>query len=387
MTLRAVNACMASTPFGKINVAFASASPAGSHPLVTALSGIPELDLWNAGAEPLDFLDHPDRLANVQVIVLVAGPSLVDMRLLLRRFSLESTPQFFIDTTGLEIGSEQVIDLFNAGAVDVVAAVRAVSFSSLSAAVDRLLKSIRSVARVRQDLPARPASVRGVVPGSAPLPTRISPTGVRYHPRQILLIGASTGGTEAIRDVLTKLPSDLPGICIVQHIPAAFSKCFAARMNDLCQMEVREAVNGDVVRSGLALVAPGGFHMELRWRASSGHYEVRLQQGPLEHYQRPAVDVLFRTGAHAAGRHALAVLLTGMGRDGALGMRELREARAVNLAQDEKTCVVFGMPGSACELGVVDSVVPLPEMASAILRRLQSMSAVQAAPVLSERMS
>jgi two-component system chemotaxis response regulator CheB len=166
---------------------------------------------------------------------------------------------------------------------------------------------------------------------------------------------------------LTRLSPDLPGICIVQHIPAQFSLAFAQRLNDLCTREVREAKNGDAVRPGLALVAPGGFHIVLEWR---GHgYEVRLNEGPRIHYQRPAVDVLFGSAVKAgAGPHALAVLLTGMGADGAASMLELKQAGARTFAQDEASCVVFGMPREAIRLGAAEVVLPLDQMAPRIER-------------------
>jgi two-component system, chemotaxis family, protein-glutamate methylesterase/glutaminase len=171
-------------------------------------------------------------------------------------------------------------------------------------------------------------------------------------------MGASTGGTEALRKILTRLPGNLPGICIVQHIPAHFSLAFAQRLNELCAFEVREARNGDVVAPGLALIAPGGFHIVLGWRGNG--YEVRLSEGPKIHYQRPAVDVLFGSAVKAgAAPHALAVLLTGMGSDGAASMLELRNAGARTIAQDEASCVVFGMPREAIRLGAAESVLPL----------------------------
>ncbi len=158
--------------------------------------------------------------------------------------------------------------------------------------------------------------------------------------------------------------------CIVQHIPPVFSKAFAERwLNGFCAMEVREAVQGDEVRPGLVLIAPGDFHvMAVGWE--SGSYRVRLQQGPPVHHTRPAVDVLFNSAAACAGRNAVAVLLTGMGSDGALGMQKLKETGATTLAQDETTSVVYGMPRAAVELGVVDHVLPLDLVPGALLNAL-----------------
>jgi two-component system chemotaxis response regulator CheB len=187
------------------------------------------------------------------------------------------------------------------------------------------------------------------------------------------VLGASTGGTEAIKSVLTQLPDGLPGICIVQHIPAVFSKAFSERLNQCCAMEVREAGHGDEVRSGCVLIAPGDYHMSVEWNGRC--YVTRLNQGPPLHYTRPAVDVLFNSAAACAGGNAVGVVLTGMGSDGAQGMKKLKDAGAPTLAQNEKTCVVYGMPRAAVELGVVDQVLPLDAIPAALVRTLEKQSA------------
>jgi two-component system chemotaxis response regulator CheB len=181
-------------------------------------------------------------------------------------------------------------------------------------------------------------------------------------PRQLIVLGASTGGTEAIRELLSQLPADIPGICIVQHIPAYFSAAFAKRLNEVCSFEVREAKHGDMVRPGLALVAPGGQHMILKWNLT--HYRVELTEGPAIHHQRPSVDVLFDSAVKAgAGAQTLGILLTGMGADGADGLLKLRKAGAETIAQNEETCVVYGMPREAVRLGAARHVLALDKMA------------------------
>ena len=167
--------------------------------------------------------------------------------------------------------------------------------------------------------------------------------------------------------MLTNLSANLPGICIVQHIPAHFSRAFAERLNGLCALEVREAKHGDRVQPGLALIAPGGFHIVLR--RSGGFYTVELNEGPMVHHQRPAVDILFDSAARAgAGPNALALLLTGMGSDGAAGMLTLKEAGATTVAQDEASCIVFGMPREAIRMGAAQKILPLDQMAGCIER-------------------
>lgn len=187
-----------------------------------------------------------------------------------------------------------------------------------------------------------------------------------FRSRAVIAIGASTGGTEAIRAVLEQLPANNPGTVITQHIPAGFSKAFSERLNHLCRMEVKEAEDGDELYEGRVLVAPGGLHMLLR-RAGSG-YKVSVKDGPRVCYQRPSVDVLFRSVAEAAGANAIGALLTGMGSDGAMGLSELRQAGASTIAQDEESCVVFGMPREAIRLGAAAQVLPLQQIAPAILR-------------------
>ncbi|MDF1505672.1 chemotaxis protein CheB, partial [Roseisolibacter sp. H3M3-2] len=185
---------------------------------------------------------------------------------------------------------------------------------------------------------------------------------------KVLAIGASTGGTQAIEQVLTQLPAHAPGTVIVQHMPEHFTAAFARRLNGLCAMEVREARDGDAVVPGVALIAPGGKHMVLQ--RSGARYFARIKDGPPVHHQRPAVDVLFQSVARHAGRNALGVILTGMGADGAKGMLAMREAGAHTIAQDEQSCVVFGMPREAIRLGAAAEVVALPQVAPAVLRAL-----------------
>ena len=181
----------------------------------------------------------------------------------------------------------------------------------------------------------------------------------------VIAIGASTGGTEAIAAVLTKLPQSIPGIVIAQHIPPQFSRAFANRLNDICAFEVKEAEEGDAVRPGRALVAPGDYHMLLR--SSGGRYWVNVKTGPRVCYQRPSVDVLFSSVAEAVGNRAIGVLLTGMGADGSQGLLKMKQAGARTIAQDEASSVVFGMPREAILLGAAERVLALDNVAQGIL--------------------
>jgi two-component system chemotaxis response regulator CheB len=186
---------------------------------------------------------------------------------------------------------------------------------------------------------------------------------------KVIAIGASTGGTKAIESVLSNMPATSPGIMIVQHMPEHFTTSFARRLNEICPMQVREACNNDHIVPGVALIAPGNQHMVLT--RSGGTYTVRIKSGPRVHYQRPSVDVLFQSVAKSAARNAVGVMLTGMGADGAKGLLAMKESGAFTLAQDEASCVVYGMPKEAVKLGAVDEIVPLPRIPQAILSLLE----------------
>jgi len=253
-----------------------------------------------------------------------------------------------------QAGSEAALGALNAGAVDVLA--KPSGTRSLEDLEAELAYRVKGAAGARR----APRVAADALPFTA--------SRKQYDRRQLIVLGASTGGVEALTSVLSRLPAGLPGICVVQHIPPVFSRTFADRLNQNCRMEVREAAEGDEVRPGTCLIAPGDHHMRLEGR--EGRYKVKLDQSPLLHFTRPAVDVLFASAAKCAGPHAVAALLTGMGRDGAQGMKILKSAGARTLAQDEESCVVYGMPKAAVDLRAVDYQVSLEGLPQAILHEL-----------------
>lgn len=262
-------------------------------------------------------------------------------------------------------GTTVGIQALEEGAVEVVTKPRLAVKQFLHESAVILIDAVRAAANSRAK--PRRSSERSPTPrlnAGAVLPSQAKPAG-GMTTETVLAIGASTGGTEALRVILEAMPTDSPGMVIVQHMPEGFTGAFAQRLNQTCGIEVREAVNGDRLTTGLALIAPGNRHSTLR-RDGTG-YAIEVSDGPLVSRHRPSVDVLFRSVAQSAGAKAIGVILTGMGSDGAEGLLEMKNAGAFTIAQDESSCVVFGMPKEAIERDAVDSVVSLSRIPHEIL--------------------
>lgn len=355
--------------------------------LTDSLGTDPEIEVVGTAIDPYVARDKILQL-NPDVITLdIEMPRMDGLSFLKLIMQHRPMPVIIISslTTG---GSDKALEALQAGAVDVMAKPNgSYSMTSDSAMLCAKVKAAFQAKLRRRDpgttlitapQSTPPSAVRATAPPVRPgtTPATTPPARVKqpasgpqrnFAHKQIILMGASTGGTEALKEVLTRLSGNLPGICIVQHIPAHFSRAFAERLNNLCQLEVREAKNGDRVQPGLVLIAPGGYHMVLR--RNSGLYTVELNEGPMVHHQRPAVDILFDSAVRAGvASTSLALLLTGMGADGASGMLKLKEAGATTIAQDEASCVVFGMPREAIRLGAAQKVLPLDQMAGYIER-------------------
>lgn len=255
-------------------------------------------------------------------------------------------------------GSETAMEALQAGAVEVLS--KPGSAFSVAEMSEQLADKVRAASKAKLSATTVQPEVR-----REPL----SYTGAMAETtNKVLAVGASTGGTEALKKMLIQMPPNSPGTVIVQHMPPRFTTAFAERLNSICQIEVKEAENNDSVRPGRALLAPGNFHMLLK--RSGARYYVEVKSGPRVHHQRPAVDVLFRSVSRYAGANAVGVILTGMGADGAQGLLEMKQAGALTFAQDEASCVVFGMPKEAIKLGAADKIVSLDRMASEVLRAL-----------------
>lgn len=255
-------------------------------------------------------------------------------------------------------GSALALEAMDAGAVEVIAKPGgSYSVGEMGAQLADKIRAAAKVRLVKRDPAPRPASA-----------ATMSSRALAETTNKLVAIGASTGGTEALKEVLTRMPPNCPGIVVVQHMPANFTRAFAERLNGLCQIGVKEAGNNDSALPGTCLIAPGNYHMLLK--RSGARYYVQVKSGPMVHHQRPAVDVLFKSTAQYAGANAVGVILTGMGADGAAGIKKMKEAGAKTIAQDEASCVVFGMPKEAIKTGAVDRVASLRNIPQAILDAL-----------------
>lgn len=295
------------------------------------------------------------------VIILDVEMPRMDGITFLRKLMAERPTPVVMCSTLTERGAETTMQALAAGAVEIITKPKVGVKDFLQEETAHLLKAVRAAARARV---GRTASLRDVAPATAT--PAAAPNFSLRTTEQLVAIGTSTGGTQALEVVLTALPANCPGIVVVQHMPEKFTAAFASRLNGLCQLEVREARDGDRVRPGLALIAPGGRHMLLK--RSGAQYLVEVRDGPPVNRHKPSVDVLFRSVARHAGANAVGVIMTGMGDDGASGLLEMSRAGAHTIAQDEASCVVFGMPKEAIKLGGARSVMPLEALAGEIMR-------------------
>jgi two-component system, chemotaxis family, protein-glutamate methylesterase/glutaminase len=259
-----------------------------------------------------------------------------------------------------EEGAEATLRALSLGAVDYITKPRFDASTGMIEHADKIVARVKAAAK---------ATVHQHLPHATQRPVKLPTNQHLGASRKVIAIGSSTGGTEALRDLLAPLPVDLPGIVIAQHMPPAFTRPFADRLNTLCNIQVQQAQDGDRILQGRALVAPGGYQMEVVSRGAE--YAVHVYSGERVNRHIPSVDVLFGSCARNIGKNALGVILTGMGADGAQGMLEMKLAKGYTIAQDESTCVVFGMPKEAIRLGAVDEVLPLESIGPALLQVLR----------------
>ena len=349
---------------GKLNVLIVDDSAVVRQVIAAVLSRDRSINVMAAVADPL-FAMQRMRAQWPDVIILDLEMPRMDGITFLRKIMAERPTPVVVCSTLTTKGAATTLQALAAGAVTVVSKPKVGARTYLLDASTELLHAVKAAAQANvHNLRPVPSVASQVSPGDSPelvearLLTEASDT--------VVAIGTSTGGTQALEAILRALPRVTPGIVVVQHMPEKFTASFAQRLDTICGVEVKEAVDGDRVLPGRVLIAPGGRHMTLR--RSGALYYADVKDGPLVHNHRPSVDVLFRSVAKAAGCNAVGIIMTGMGSDGALGLQAMHLAGAHTVAQDEATCVVFGMPKEAIKLGAVDRVLPLHEMAREILR-------------------
>ncbi len=334
------------------------------------LGAAPGIQVLAAVADPLLAIERL-RQAWPDVIVLDVEMPRMDGITFLRKIMAERPTPVVICSTLTEKGAKTTMEALAAGAVSIVTKPRLGLKQFLAEAGDELVATVRAAARanVRRLVPRADAAPLAVTPKNT-ADVILAPGGPRAMTQtteRVIALGTSTGGTQALEEVLSALPRVCPGIVIVQHMPEKFTAAFAARLDGLCRIEVKEAQHNDRVMPGRALIAPGGKHLLLK--RSGAQYIVDVVDGPVVNRHRPSVDVLFRSVAKSAGVNALGIIMTGMGDDGAAGLAEMRTAGSRTLAQDEETCVVFGMPKEAIKRGGVERTVPLQNIAAEIMKQ------------------
>jgi two-component system, chemotaxis family, protein-glutamate methylesterase/glutaminase len=325
------------------------------------LSSDPEIEVIGTAADPFAAADKMNE-QSPDVITLDIEMPKMDGLTFLRKIMDQHPIPVVICSSLAEEGAQTTLRALEYGAVEIIAKPKLGSKQFLEESKVMICQAVKAAASAR----VHRRTTRSPEPKLTADSVLARGTGAMVETTEkVVAIGASTGGTEALRVLLETLPPDAPGIVIVQHMPELFTRAFANRLDSLCSVTVKEAEPNDTVIRGRALIAPGNRHMLLK--RSGARYYVEIRDGPLVCRHRPSVDVLFRSAARYAGRNALGVIMTGMGDDGANGLLEMKQAGAVTFAQDEQTCVVFGMPNEAIKRKAVDRILPLPAIAGAII--------------------
>jgi len=330
------------------------------------VSSQPDMEVVGVAPDPL-VARELIKQTNPDVLTLdVEMPKMDGLDFLEKLMRLRPMPVVMVSSL-TERGSEITLRALELGAVDFVTKPKISIQSGMREYTEMIVEKIRAAAKAR--VKPRQAAPTEASRGDTTLPQIRNPL---TSSEKLIIIGASTGGTEAIKEFLTQMPSDCPGILITQHMPEGFTRSFAKRLDGLCKIAVKEAESGERILPGHAFIAPGHSHLLLA--RSGANYVTQLDQGPPVNRHRPAVDVLFNSAAACAGKNAVGVILTGMGKDGALGMLEMKKAGAYNFAQDEASCVVFGMPREAIAVGATDEVGALHDLPGMVLAYLAAHS-------------
>ncbi len=328
--------------------------------LTEVLTSDPEIEIMATAGDPFVAAERIREEIPDVILLDVEMPRMDGLTFLQKLMSQYPIPVVICSSLA-ESGAETTLRALEYGAVDIVTKPKLGTQEFLRESREILCQAVKAARGARL---TKYRHVEKALTADAVLAHR-PPTAMARTTERVVLVGASTGGTEALRVFLEAMPPDSPGILIVQHMPEKFTTAFAKRLDSLCAISVKEAENGDTVLRGHALIAPGNRHLLLK--RSGARYLAEVRDGPLVCRHRPSVDVLFRSGARYAGPNAVAAIMTGMGNDGAQGLLELKQAGATTFAQDEATCVVFGMPNEAIKLGAAERVLPLGAIAGAVL--------------------
>jgi two-component system chemotaxis response regulator CheB len=331
------------------------------------LSSDPDIEVIGLAADPFRAAELlRDRIPDVMIldIEMPRMDGITFLKKLMRQHPIPT----IICSSLVAAESPTTIAALEAGAVDIILKPNIGKKEFFEESKIRICDSVKaaSLARVKKAKPATKLQPTPKLSADAVLKASGRPKSVLRTTEKVVAIGASTGGTEALRSFLESMPYDCPGIAIVQHMPEMFTAAFAQRLNQLCKITVKEAASGDALIRGQAVIARGNHHLILR--RSGAQYSVQIIEGPLVNRHRPSVDVLFRSAADSAGPNAVGVIMTGMGDDGARGLKEMKDAGASTIAQDESTSVVYGMPAEAVKRGGVDKILPLDDIPAAVLR-------------------
>jgi two-component system chemotaxis response regulator CheB len=349
---------------GKINVLVVDDSALMRQVLTELLSQDPDIRVVGAAADPY-FAREKIKALNPDVLTLdVEMPRMDGLTFLEKLMAGHPMPVVMVSSL-TETGCQTTMRALELGAVEFFTKPKIDLRDGMGEQARDLIAKVKAAACAKVRRLARRGDGAGPAAPNPPVSASGVPTAMLKTTDTIIAVGASTGGTEAIRELLQDLPPNTPPIVITQHMPEKFTRTFADRLNSLCRIAVKEAEDGDSVLPGHALIAPGSYHMTLV--RSGARYSVRLNQEPPVNRHRPSVDVMFRSVARHAGANSVGVILTGMGGDGAAGLLEMKRAGAYTIAQDEDSCVVFGMPKEAIKLGGVDKVLPLSQIPSSVL--------------------
>ena len=357
----------------KIRVLVIDDSASVRQTLVSVLEADPDIEVMGVAQDPFVAARRIQEEIPDVITLDVEMPRMDGITFLRKLMSQRPIPVVMCSSL-TESGSETLMQALEAGAVDIILKPKIAAADHLNEIGDRIRNVVKAAAQARVGVHRRRHSASASEPtakltADAMLPP---PSGraMAKTTEKVVCIGASTGGTESLREVLESLPANAPGIVIVQHMPEKFTAAFARRLNGLCQVEVKEAEHGDPVLRGHVLIAPGDHHMLLERQGA--RYHVSVRQGPLVSRHRPSVDVLFRSAARSAGANAVGIIMTGMGDDGARGMEEMKSSGGHTIAQDEATSVVFGMPKEAIARGAAIKVLPLERIAGEIMQSTHS---------------